>query len=91
MLSKISSKHQVVIPKEICILFGLTKGNFVVFKISGNKIIMEPKEIILKDKYPLKDLKAAEKVLSKGLAGKETVFKNGNDMLQHFKKKTKKK
>jgi AbrB family looped-hinge helix DNA binding protein len=91
MLAKISSKHQIVIPKQICALFGLTKGDFVDFRISGKKIIMEPKEIIIKDKYPLSDLKAAEKVLEKGKADKETVFKSGNELLQHFKKRTKKK
>ncbi len=90
MLAKLSSKHQVVIPNEICALFGLVKGDIIDFKVSGNKIVMEPKEMVLKDRYPIADLKRAEKLLAKGKAGKETVFESGDEMLNFFKKRTKK-
>ena len=88
MLAKISSKHQVVIPAEICALFGLVKGDLVDFKISGKRIILEPKEFILKDKYPKAHLKAAHKALAQGKAGKEIAFKSGDEMVKYFKKRT---
>ena len=91
MLSKISIKHQVVIPQQICAIFGLVKGDYVDFRVSGRKIIMEPKEIIVKDKYPLKDLKAAREALAKGLGGKKITFKSGKEMMHYFGKLTKKK
>lgn len=89
MLSKISSKHQVVIPNEICAIFGLVKGNFVDFRVSGRKIIMVPKEVIIEDKYPLKDLQGAEEALSKGLGGKRISFKSGEEAVRYLKKITK--
>lgn len=91
MLSKISSKHQVVIPKQICAIFGLVKGDLIDFTISGRRIIMVPKEVIVEDKYPLKDLEAAEEALSKGLGGKRVSFKNGKEAVHYFKNITKKK
>lgn len=91
MLSKISSKHQVVIPNQICALFGLVKGDYVDFRISGRRILMVPKEVIIEDKYPLEDLEAAEKALSKGLGGKRVSFKSGEEAVRYFKKITKKK
>ncbi len=91
MLSKISSKHQVVIPSQICAVFGLIKGDYVDFRISGNRILMVPKEITIEDKYPIEDLEASEKALSKGLGGKRISFKNGDEAVHYFKKITKKK
>ena len=90
MLSKISSKNQVVIPKGICAVFGLSKGDVLDFKVSGRKIVMEPKELVLRDKYPIVDLKAAEHVLAHGKSGKELVFRSGKDIIHFFKKRTKK-
>lgn len=89
MLSKISSKHQVVIPNEICAIFGLVKGDFVDFRVSGMKIIMVPKEVIVEDKYPVKDMQDAEEALSKGLGGKRIYFKSGEEAVHYFKKITK--
>lgn len=90
MLAKVSSKNQVVIPQIICMAFGLSKGDVVDFQISGKKITMEPKEVILKDKYPTKDLKAAQLALAKGKAGKERVFESGDEMVSFFKTRIKK-
>ena len=67
-----------------------SQGDIIDFRVSGNKIVLEPKELILKDKYPLKDLRTAEEVLSKGKAGKELSFKSGKGMVCFFKKRTKK-
>lgn len=91
MLSKLSSKNQVVIPQEICAIFGLVKGNYVDFTVSGRKIIIVPKEVIVEDKYPLEDLKAAEESLAKGRGGKRITFKTGEEAVRYFKKITKKK
>ncbi len=90
MLARLSSKNQVVIPKIICTVFGMSRGDFVNIKIVGRKIVMEPKEVILKDKYPRKDLQSAQSLLAKGKAGKERVFDTGDEMLEFFKKKIKK-
>ena len=89
MLATISSKNQVVIPMIICRVFKLTRGDVLDFKISGKQIIVEPKEVVLKDKYP-KNLAVAQRALAKGKAGKERVFENGDEMLAFFKKKIKK-
>lgn len=91
MLSKISSKHQVVIPSQICAFFGLIKGDYVDFRISGRRILMVPKEVIVEDKYLREDLEASEEALSKGLGGKKISFKSGEEAVHYFKKITKKK
>ncbi|MDO8747489.1 MAG: hypothetical protein Q7J72_00005 [Candidatus Omnitrophota bacterium] len=51
---------------------------------------MIPKEVILEDKYPVEDLRAAEKVLSGVVPEEEVKFKSGNDMVKFFKNKAKK-
>ena len=90
MVVKISSKNQVTIPKDIANIFRLRKGDVLEVSKEGNKIIMIPKEVILEDKYPQEDLKAAEKVLSKGLPDQEILFKSGAEMSRFFKKRIKK-
>ena len=90
MVTKVSSKHQVTIPKAIADAFDLKKGDVLEVKKQGGKIIMIPKEVILEDKYPIEDLQAAEKVLSKGLPKEEVAFKSGEEMVKFFKKRIKK-
>ena len=90
MVVKVSSKHQVTIPKYIADAFDLKKGDVLAVERKGGKIVMTPKEVILEDKYPKEDLEAAEKILSKGLPGEEMVFKSGEAMLSHFQKRSKK-
>lgn len=51
---------------------------------------MEPKELILRDKYPIEDLRATGHALAKGKAGKEMAFKSGREMVDFFKKRIKK-
>jgi len=91
MVVKISSKHQVTIPKAIAQAFHLRKGDVLEMERKGNKIIMVPKEVILEDKYPQQDLEAAEKALSRGLPKEEVSFNSGTAMARYFKKKIKKK
>ena len=90
MVVKISSKHQVTIPKSIAEAFNLRKGDVLEVESRGNKIIMIPKEVIFEDKYPRGDLKAVENALLKGLPKEEVSFKSGAAMVRHFKKRTKK-
>ena len=90
MVIKVSSKHQVTIPKSIADAFDLKRGDVLEVKKEGNKIIMIPKEVILEDKYSKEDLEAAEKALSKGLPKEEVAFKSGEEMLKFFKKRIKK-
>jgi len=40
-VGKMSKKGQIVIPKEIRERFGIKPGDAVIFKIQGNKIIIE--------------------------------------------------
>ena len=90
MVVKISSKHQVTIPKNIAEIFNLKKGDVLEVAREGNMIIMTPKEVILEDKYSKEDLEKAEELLSKERPHVEKTFKSGDAMLQHFKKKVKK-
>ena len=90
MVSKVSSKHQVTIPKPIADAFDLKKGDVLEIERQGNKIIMTPKEVIFEDKYPKEDLEAAERALSKGLPKEEIAFKSGVEMVKFFKKRIKK-
>ncbi len=90
MITTVSSRHQITIPKSIAAMFDLKKGDVLEVERQDNKIIMIPKEVILEEKYPLKDLEAAEKVLSKRVRREEVRFKSGNDMVKFFKNKTKK-
>ncbi len=90
MVIKISSKHQITIPKDIADAFQLKKGDVLEIERNGNKIIMIPKEVIFEDKYPEEEIEAAEKVLSKGLPTEEIPFKSGTSMMRHLKKRVKK-
>lgn len=90
MITTVSSRHQITIPKAIAIMFDLKKGDVLEVERQDNKIIMTPKEVILEEKYPVEDLQAAEKVLSKRVTKEEVRFKSGNDMVKFFKNKTKK-
>ena len=90
MISKISSKNQITIPKRIADALDLKKGDILEVEKKGNKIVMIPKEVIYKDKYPQEDLAAAEKVLSKDLSGEEVDFESGAAMTEYFRKRTKK-
>jgi len=40
-VGKMSKKGQIVIPKEIREKFGILPGDAVIFKIQGNKVIIE--------------------------------------------------
>lgn len=90
MVVKVSSKHQITIPKDIADAFSLKKGDVLEIERKKNKIIMIPKEVIFEDKYPQEDLEATEKVLSKGLPKEEMAFKSGLAMVKHFKQRIKK-
>jgi len=90
MIVKISSKHQITIPRDIAKAFHLKKGDVLDVERKGNKIIMIPKEVIIEDKYPQEDLEAAEEILSKGLPKEEVAFKSGSAMVNHFKNRIKK-
>lgn len=90
MVTKVSSKHQVTIPKPIADAFDLKKGDVLEVERRGDKIIMTPKEVIFEDKYPKEDLEVAERVLSKGLPKEEVAFSSGAQMVKFFKKRIKK-
>ncbi|MFH1877766.1 MAG: AbrB/MazE/SpoVT family DNA-binding domain-containing protein [Candidatus Omnitrophota bacterium] len=90
MVIKVSSKHQVTIPKEIANVFDLKKGDVLEVIRKGNQIIMIPKEVILEEKYPKEDLETAEKVLSKGIRKEEVKFKSGEAMVRVLRKRIKK-
>lgn len=89
MIVKVSSKHQITIPKDIASAFNLKKGDVLDIKRKENKIVMVPKEVFFENKYPQDDLKAAEKMLAKGLGKDEIPFKSGSDMIKHLKKRIK--
>jgi len=90
MVIKVSSKHQVTIPKPIADAFDLKKGDVLEVKKEGDRIIMIPKEVILEDKYPKEDLEAAERALSRGLPKEEISFESNKLALSYLKKKIKK-
>ncbi len=90
MVTKVSAKNQITIPKAIAQIFHLRKGDVLEIEREGNRIVMVPKEVILEDKYPQEDLEAAEKALSQGIKGEEIAFKSGAQMLKHFKSRMRK-
>lgn len=90
MVVKISSKHQVTIPRGIAEIFHLKKGDVLEVERVDNKIIMTPKEVILEDKYCQEDLRAAEKALSGASAKEEMHFKSGKEMTNFLRKRIKK-
>lgn len=90
MIIKVSSKHQITIPKDIAEAFNLKKGDVLEVEMKRNQIVMTPKDVILEDKYPQEDLEAAEKVLSEGLPKEEVAFKSGAAIARYFKKRIKK-
>jgi len=90
MIVRVSSRHQVTIPKAIAEAFDLKKGDVLDVEKRGHKIIMIPKEVIFEDKYPREDLEMAEEVLSKGSSKKEVSFSSGAEMVRFFKKRIKK-
>ena len=90
MLAKISSKHQITIPRLIAAAFGLRGGDVLEIEKRGQTIVMVPKEVIYEDKYPLQDLEATEKALSGGVADEEVKFASGEEMIEQLKKRMKK-
>jgi len=90
MVVRISSKHQVTIPKDIAITFNLKKGDVLEVERVGNKIVMVPKEVIFRDKYPQEDLEAADKALAAGHPKEEVSFKSGKSALGYLRKRIKK-
>ena len=90
MVIKVSSKHQVTIPNGIARAFHLKKGDIIDVEIVKNRIVMTPKEVIYRDKYPKKDLLRAQKVLSKKNPKEETEYKSGAAMIKALKRMAKK-
>ncbi len=90
MIMKISSKNQITIPKNIASYFHLRKGDVLEIEKKGNKIIMIPKEVIYKDKYPVKDLLKAEKILMKSNPSNEIPYESGDELIKNLKKRIKK-
>ena len=90
MIVRISSKHQVTIPNDIAKIFHFKKGDVMEVKMEGNRIILVPKEVTFEDKYPVADLEAADRVLSKGPAKEEVSFKSSKSALSYLKKRMKK-
>ena len=90
MLVKITSKHQVTIPKSMTDIFHLEKGDFLEMVKEGNRIILVPKEAVFEDKYPPEDLRAAEEVLAKGSRQEEISFKSADEMIKYLRKRAKK-
>lgn len=74
--SKLTSKYQVTIPKEIREMYQLKEGDRLVFLPSGNKIVVEKKrearlsrELPLKMKVPrIKDVHEWREMAKKGAA-----------------------
>ncbi len=58
-IGKLSKKGQIVIPKEIRERFGIKPGDAVIFKIKGDKVILEKIQEkisdILKDSEPIEE------------------------------------
>ena len=58
-IGKLSKKGQIVIPKEIRERFGIKPGDAVIFKIQGDKVILEKIQEkisdILKDSEPIEE------------------------------------
>lgn len=58
-VGKVSKKGQIVIPKEIRERFGIMPGDAVIFKVKGDKIIIEKVDQkmsdILMDSRPVED------------------------------------
>ncbi len=58
-IGKLSKKGQIVIPKEIREKFGIKPGDAVIFKIQGDKVILEKIQEkisdILKDSEPIEE------------------------------------
>jgi AbrB family looped-hinge helix DNA binding protein len=66
-VGKMSKKGQIVIPKEIREKFGILPGDAVIFRVQGNKIIIEKinqkmSEILVNSK-PVKDSIEFQRVL----------------------------
>ena len=89
MIIKISSKHQITIPKIIYDNFDLKKGDALEIAVEHNKIVMIPKEIFFEDKYSKEDLGAAEKALAKSLPHEEIAFESGTLLVNNLKKRMK--
>lgn len=90
MITKISSKHQITIPKKIAEAFHLKKGDVMEIVLRGDEIVMSPKEVIYEDKYLQSDLQGAENALSRGLPKEEIAFESAETMIRHLEQRKKK-
>ena len=90
MVIRMTSKHQVTIPKRICTAFDLKKGDVFEVHEEGHRIVMVPQEVIFEPKYPKADLEAAERALQKENRREEIRFSSPAQMVNFFKKRKKK-
>ena len=90
MVIRLTSKHQITIPKTICGVFDLKKGDVLEIQQEGQRIVMIPQEVVFEPRYPKDDLEAAEKTLTKGVRGQEIGFSSGASMIRFLKKRIKK-
>ena len=89
MLVKVSARHLICVPHQICRAIGIDTGDYVDMRVENHKIIMVPKQVVVEDKYPVEDLKAAQKKLSKPQKG-EVSFASPEEAINYLDKRIKK-
>jgi AbrB family looped-hinge helix DNA binding protein len=80
MVSKIQHKGQVTIPTKLRLQAGLSKGDLVEFSFQSGKIVITPKVIIDRSKFPTANSEythAQRKVIDQGIAQSEKELKQG--------------
>ena len=89
MLVKVSARHLICIPYQICKSIGIDTGDYVDMRVEKHKVIMVPKQVIVEDKYPVDYLKAAQEKLSKPQKG-EVSFASTEKAIKYLDKEIEK-
>lgn len=89
MLVKVSARHLICVPHQICKAVGIDTGDYVDMRVEKHRVIMVPKQVVVEDKYPIEDLKAAQEKLSKPQKG-EVSFTSSEEAVNYLDKKIEK-
>lgn len=82
ILSKVLSKYQITIPKEVVHLLHIHKGDFLKCEVQKDKIVFAP--VVVEETYTQEELKKFVK-LYKDPKNKGKVFHDVKDALNYLK------
>lgn len=89
-ITKISTKRQITIPKEICKKLNLETGDYLEVDTINEGIMLIPKKLISRDQewFWSKEWQAKEKEVDEAISRGEVsrIFENADDLIKYLRK-----